>query len=384
MTESELGNVSLEETSNDTPENQPEETTVTEGAKDPSQLDLSEKIKALTEKNTRNRDLAARKRDRNSELLTQLDRSLTESGYTRSLATEMPAIPTVKSLRPIEPTPVESIEPAEAIESVESIEPVELVESVEPKKLEEAPAETIQEAVVEQPIQEVPRPQEEVPAAIPEVEVVAVHQPEVPPQAETISSQAKAIPSQAETTPAPETVVIPNQLVEEVQPVEEKLEEVGAVEEYRVKKFERPIEETPESGEVTENKKGLRMVLNLLFCLAFLVVLFSVVIAAMEHISEEPFEIAGYTIARIDADSLHDFQEHTLIFTTNNNGLEEVAFSSYPWGRILAFFESSLTLKILASTALLIGLAVWKGNIINSFASDYDPNEPTTTGLAEN
>jgi len=133
------------------------------------------------------------------------------------------------------------------------------------------------------------------------------------------------------------------------------------------------VEQPKETAKPVKNKTGLKIVLNLLFYVIVIVVLASVFMSAMEHILNDPFEIMGYTIQRVDSENIehnyfieHNYLENTLIITSN--GLNEVAFSSYSWGRILAFFENSLTFKILVAGILLIVLSAGKEFLIDKFS----------------
>jgi len=339
MAESEVGIKHSEETNKPVPEADVTDPSVTsepsvapEDSKNPPQMDLSEKIKALTEKNARNRELASQKRERNAELLAQLDRSLVGSGFAKVLATEAPTSPTVKSLRPTEPseTPVvkevfaEEV-PAKTPISIADPPPQEVAKPAPPQQVEAPPIKAQEETVAKNVKEPLP------------VDIV-VELPEVliPSEPTTPLTQVKALETD-------EDIII------------------ETFEEYRVKRFERPVETEEEPVVEKSKKSGLRFVLNLLFFIICIIATISVVIAALEHITDEPFEIAGYTIKRVSESTAHAYQENTLILTTMNNGREEVVFSSYAWGSILAFFESSLTLKILAVGTLLIVLSVFKG-----------------------
>jgi len=194
----------------------------------------------------------------------------------------------------------------------------------------------------------------------------------VTPQADIVVEkpvEEQIAPPAAEETvaPAPQPQV---DLVTESPAVEIPVEEKVAPQadviaekpvELAVEK-EVPAEKIEAPKESLKNNTGLRVAINLLFYVIVIVIVGSVIISAMEHISSEPFEIFGYTLQRIGSENIvHDFPENTLIITSNNN----VVFNSYSWGRILAFFEQSLTFKILVATILLIGLSAAKEVLVD-------------------
>lgn len=161
-------------------------------------------------------------------------------------------------------------------------------------------------------------------------------------------------------------------VIEEITEPQTETEEVASETEILEEKSAETVIET--SKEKPKSKTGFKVMINLLFYMIVIFVVGSVIISAMEHFMSEPFEISGYTLQRTNSENrVQDFAENTLIIISNNAGLEEVVFSSYGWGQILAFFENSLTFKILVSATLLIGLSAGKEYLIDQSSKRLKP-----------
>ncbi|MCL1990853.1 MAG: hypothetical protein FWG67_08195 [Defluviitaleaceae bacterium] len=351
MKESELG-IEVEEVDKIPPSSQPKQAQKSEHQLKTPDSDLVDRIKQLSEKNARNKELSTQKRALNLELLEKLENSLAESNRKKELTSQRQEIRNFTD-KPEVPTGATVVQPADDVVLEESKE----TEIKEPSDVS------------------------------------------VEPPVAVVSTPVDALKEDVKT---PEPSVVP--ALPKVKPVDQ-----------------------PKQKRTTQDKKksaAFRIVINGLFYLAFAAILGSVLLSGIEHTSgEELLDIMGFSMLRTRAENREpELQTNTLIIIRNldPNELEinqmatykdeaigafmthriyqierdeqgnhigfvldrndlywdgdvvpseqmlgRVVFTNYPLGRFLSFFETSLTLKILVATGVLILLYTAKQMLID-------------------
>lgn len=361
MAESDL-NADVEEIKSESSSTQPEEENAkdslgsTDSVKSTLDAQLHERIKQLSEKNDRNKEIAGKKKELNSELLEKLERSLVSSNLTKDLIIKQQEIH------------------AELIDKADDLmDETNILVGIEPKTKSEEEA--------------------------------------TPLEDETKFEESKTDDLSSDD----ETEIKTPSEVAQTKP-DEKTSGISEI--LQVKK----AEETP-SSQPSKNKPA-KIALNILFYIIAIFMVLSVLISAIEHTSGDDLtEIMGFStlrvtsnetspdmrlnewalIRRLDADELEINQlalysdeerqsfglryidqietnaQGERVFTLRGNSvadelitsdhiLGEVVLTNYPLGRLIAFFEVSLTLKILTAAALLIVLHTIKQVLIEGIS----------------